>query len=82
MRSSGAERFVNCNYYFYIQTNSFTAALWLASQWSLEPLLQREKEEEEEEEEVEPEGPCDNVTQRNKEQAVTGVNQGWELIQR
>ena len=81
MRSSGAERFVNCNYYFYIQTNSFTAALWLASQWSLEPLLQRE-EEEEEEEEVEPEGPCDNVTQKNKERAVAGVNQGWELIQR
>ena len=77
MRSSGAERFVNCNYYFYIQTNSFTAALWLASQWSLEPLLQREEEEEK----VEPEGPCDNVTQKNKEQAVAGVNQGWELIQ-
>ena len=77
MRSSGAERFVNCNYYFYIQTNSFTAALWLASQWSLEPLLQREEEEEK----VEPEGPSDNVTQKNKEQAVAGVNQGWELIQ-
>ena len=78
MRSSGAERFVNCNYYFYIQTNSFTAALWLASQWSLEPLLQREEEEEK----VEPEGPSDNVTQKNKEQAVAGVNQSLELIQR
>ena len=36
----------------------------------------------EEEEEVEPEGPCDNVTQINKEQAAAGVNQGLELIQR
>ena len=41
-----------------------------------------EEEVEEEEEEVEPEGPCDNVTQKNKERAVAGVNQGWELIQR